>query len=176
MDADAAKYRKVVEKLNDALDGLEESLEPLLAKPMSETLTGMTGALDQAKLNVLVPYMVHDLIFIYLKTIGVDPKTHAVVAELERIKQYFAKIKQAEDPEKRRLAIDREAAGRFIKHAIAQAKAAEQRDATAAQKQEEGMDVDGAEQAESSTGTGAKRRRPAFDPFAGVLIPIYFCT
>lgn len=63
MDADAAKYRKVVEKLNDALDGLEESLEPLLAKPMSETLTGMTAALDQAKLNVLVPYMVHDLIF-----------------------------------------------------------------------------------------------------------------
>jgi hypothetical protein len=58
---------------------------------------------------------------VYLKTRGVDPKTHPVVQELvssaiflvrhiishtscppkERVKQYFDKIKEAEDPAKR---------------------------------------------------------------------------
>lgn len=39
------------------------------------------------------------------------------------MRQYFDKIKSAEDSEeKKRLGIDKAAAGRFIKHAIAQAK------------------------------------------------------
>jgi len=38
------------------------------------------------------------------------------------VRQYFDKIKDAEDPAKRQFAIDRAAANRFIKHAIAQAK------------------------------------------------------
>jgi len=38
------------------------------------------------------------------------------------VRQYFDKIKDAEDPAKRQLAIDKVAASRFIKHAIAQAK------------------------------------------------------
>jgi len=38
------------------------------------------------------------------------------------VRQYFDKIKDAEDPAKRQLAIDKVVASRFIKHAIAQAK------------------------------------------------------
>ena len=34
----------------------------------------------------------------YLKTVGVDPNTHEVSAELERIKRYYGKIQAAENP------------------------------------------------------------------------------
>ncbi|RDX51191.1 C1D-domain-containing protein [Lentinus brumalis] len=107
--------------LNDSLDDLEDQLEPLLSQTLPESLLPLE-TIQQVKLNVAIPYLVYDLIFIYLKTRGIDPKTHPVVAELDRVRQYFDKIKNAEDPEKRKTAVDKAAANRFIKHAIAQAK------------------------------------------------------
>ncbi|KAI0095229.1 hypothetical protein BDY19DRAFT_1044799 [Irpex rosettiformis] len=107
--------------LDDSLDELEAQLEPLFAQTLPETIIGL-DKIQQAKLQVDLPYLVYDLVFIYLKTKGVDPKTHPVITELDRIRQYFGKIKDAEDPEKRRLAVDKGVANRFIKHAIAQVK------------------------------------------------------
>ncbi|KAL1951352.1 hypothetical protein VTO73DRAFT_501 [Trametes versicolor] len=108
-----------LDSLNDSLDDLEERLEPLLAQTLPESLLSLE-TIQQVKLNVALPYLVYDLVFIYLKTRGIDPKTHPVVAELDRVRQYFDKIKNAEDPEKRKTAVDKAAANRFIKHAIAQ--------------------------------------------------------
>ncbi|KAM5532258.1 hypothetical protein V8D89_014097 [Ganoderma adspersum] len=120
--ADAAdKLLAKLATLNNSLDDLEEKLEPLLAQTLPESLLPLE-TIQQVKLNVALPYLVYDLIFIYLKTRGIDPKSHPVVAELDRVRQYFDKIKNAEDPEKRKTAVDRGAANRFIKHAIAQAK------------------------------------------------------
>ncbi|KAK7686685.1 hypothetical protein QCA50_010285 [Cerrena zonata] len=115
------KIRARVSTLTKSLDELEAKLEPLLAQSLPETLVGLEP-IQQAKLQVAIPYLVYDLIFIYLKTKGVDPKTHPVIKELDRIRQYFDKIKNAEDPEKRRTTVDKAAANRFIKHAIAQVK------------------------------------------------------
>ncbi|OJT12042.1 Nuclear nucleic acid-binding protein C1D [Trametes pubescens] len=111
-----------LDSLNDSLDDLEERLEPLLAQTLPESLLPL-DTIQQVKLNVALPYLVYDLIFIYLKTRGIDPKTHPVVAELDRVRQYFDKIKNAEDPEKRKTTVDKAAANRFIKHAIAQVRA-----------------------------------------------------
>lgn len=63
MNADTARHRNTLSKLTDAFDELEDALEPLLSKPLAETATGLPGPLDRAKLNALVPYMVHDLLF-----------------------------------------------------------------------------------------------------------------
>ncbi|KAH9932004.1 Sas10/Utp3/C1D family-domain-containing protein [Epithele typhae] len=119
MEDSAEKLLTKVASLNDCLDDLEEKLQPLLAQTLPESLLPL-DTMQQVKLNVAIPYLVYDLIFIYLKTRGVDPKTHPVVAELERVKQYFDKIKNAEDPEKRKSVLDKAAANRFIRHAIAQ--------------------------------------------------------
>jgi len=57
----------------------------------------------------------------YLKLHGVAVKEHAVFRELTRVKQYFEKIKEAEEgPAKRRenLSLNKQAAGRFIKQAL----------------------------------------------------------
>ncbi|KAI0334338.1 hypothetical protein GY45DRAFT_1269944 [Cubamyces sp. BRFM 1775] len=122
MSDDAEKLLAKLDLLNDSLDVLEEKLEPLLSQTLPETLLPLE-TIQQVKLNVAIPYLVYDLVFIYLKTRGIDPKTHPVVAELDRVRQYFDKIKNAEDPEKRKNAVDKAAANRFIKHAIAQVRA-----------------------------------------------------
>jgi exosome complex protein LRP1 len=49
----------------------------------------------------------------------VNAKEHAVFKELTRVKQYFEKIKALETvPEKRKMTVDKQAAGRFIKHGL----------------------------------------------------------
>ncbi|KAF9245692.1 Sas10/Utp3/C1D family-domain-containing protein [Melanogaster broomeanus] len=119
---DSTQIRSRLAKLNKSLDELESQLEPLFSQSLPETLLGL-DTIQQAKLQVIIPYVVYDLVFVYLKSRGVDPKTHPVVNELERIRQYFDKIKDAEESDqKRKVGIDKAAAGRFIKHAIAQAK------------------------------------------------------
>ncbi|KAL5534035.1 hypothetical protein ACEPAG_495 [Sanghuangporus baumii] len=122
MTSSIKKQTNKVTALSESLRELEEKLEPLFSKPLPDTLSSL-DTLQQAKLQVLLPYLINDLIFIYLKTRGIDPKTHTVVSELERVKQYFEKIKDAEQSnQKRTTEIDKAAAGRFIKHAISEAK------------------------------------------------------
>lgn len=124
MAPDEDKLRAKVANLNASLDELESQLEPLFTKSLPETLVALE-TIQQAKLQVVLPYVLYDLVFVYLKTRGIDPRTHPVISELDRVRQYFDKIKSAEDSEeKKRLGIDKAAAGRFIKHAIAQAKLA----------------------------------------------------
>ena len=57
----------------------------------------------------------------YLRLNGVNAKEHSVFRELTRVKQYFEKIKTVEsgDTSKKSMTVDKAAAGRFIKHALA---------------------------------------------------------
>nr|CRX79003.1 hypothetical protein [Leucosporidium scottii] len=111
--------------LSTSLTTLEESLAPLLSTPLDQLLAGPSGSegvepLLQARLEVLTGYVVHDLIWIYCRTAGVDPNTHPVLQELLRLKSYFDKLKNAEEPvvEKGRPHLDKAAATRFINAAI----------------------------------------------------------
>ncbi|GAA5859780.1 hypothetical protein JCM8547_007024 [Rhodosporidiobolus lusitaniae] len=117
--------------LSASLGDLESALEPLLSKPLSDLVdSAQDEPLVQARAQVLASYIVHDLIWVYLKTAGVEPSNHSVMEEIERLKGYFGKLKQAEtgapppaDPSKPRMQIDRAAANRFISAAINSAKA-----------------------------------------------------
>ncbi|KAI6048049.1 hypothetical protein EDC04DRAFT_2556139 [Pisolithus marmoratus] len=137
MSTDATKIRKKIAKLNKHLDELESQLEPLFSQPLAETLVTL-DTIQQAKMQVIIPYVVYDLVFVYLKARGIDPMTHPVVRELDRVRVYFDKIKSAEQSDqKRKLGLDKEAADRFIKHAIAQATNAK----SAEDEREESMDA-----------------------------------
>ncbi|CED84258.1 DNA-binding protein C1D involved in regulation of double-strand break repair [Phaffia rhodozyma] len=108
-----------IDELASSLSAFDsEFMNPLLARPLKETLAQMSTEMDKAKLLVNIVYVLLDLIWIYLRTKGIDPESHPVIPELERIKSYFAKVKNAENPEKRRFELDRQAASRFIKSAL----------------------------------------------------------
>ncbi|GAA5841908.1 hypothetical protein JCM11251_005417 [Rhodosporidiobolus azoricus] len=118
-------------QLSTSLTALETALEPLLAKPLEEHLAAAQDEpLVQARMQVLASYVVHDLIWVYLKAAGVEPSTHPVMEEIERLKGYFGKLKQAEggappaaEASKPRMQVDRAAANRFISAAINSGKA-----------------------------------------------------
>ncbi|KAI9927981.1 hypothetical protein AWENTII_012356 [Aspergillus wentii] len=116
---DPVDLMPLLEQLDDNVDDLEEALQPILERQVSETSKKLP-VLDKAKLHVLVTYALESLIFSYLRLHGVNAKEHPVFRELTRVKQYFEKIKALEtEPEKRTMTLDKQAAGRFIKHGLA---------------------------------------------------------
>jgi exosome complex protein LRP1 len=133
---EAADLLPLLEQLDDNVDDLEEVLKPILESPVSETSKKLP-VLDKAKFHVLVTYALESLIFCmalwlsfylsrlangviaYLRLHGVNAKEHPVFRELTRVKQYFGKIQALEaEPEQRTMTLDKEAAGRFIKHGL----------------------------------------------------------
>lgn len=117
MDSDA--FKADVNQLDALLDGLEQSLQPLLSNPVSATASKIP-LLDKAKLYTLTTYAIESLLFSAIRLDGQDAKDHAVFKELARIKQYFDKIKAVEEagvkPTSR---LDKDAAQRMIKHGLA---------------------------------------------------------
>ncbi|PBP17536.1 hypothetical protein BUE80_DR011541 [Diplocarpon rosae] len=116
---DSSKVMSLLEALDDEIDDLEESLEPLLKTVLSESASKLP-LLDKAKLYVLVTYAIESMLFSYLRLHGVNAREHPVFKELTRVKQYFDKIKAVENPVERTMAIDKAAAARFIKAGLAQ--------------------------------------------------------
>mmetsp|Transcript_28722 Transcript_28722/g.45034 ORF Transcript_28722/g.45034 Transcript_28722/m.45034 type:complete len:149 (-) Transcript_28722:1442-1888(-) len=102
--------------LEEAMTKLEQELEPALNTNW-DTLTGDLEALDKAKLNLMIAYAADSLFFLYLKTQGQDPTQHPISEEVERVKSYLVKLKDAVSPAEReqaRLRLNKEAAARFI--------------------------------------------------------------
>ncbi|KAG4434762.1 hypothetical protein IFR05_009753 [Cadophora sp. M221] len=110
---DSTKVMSLLETLDDEIDDLEESLQPLLKSALAETASKLP-LLDKAKLYVLATYAIESMLFSYLRLNGVKAREHPVFKELTRVKQYFDKIKAIETPVERTVAVDKAAAARFI--------------------------------------------------------------
>ncbi|KAK5679338.1 hypothetical protein LTS10_008153 [Elasticomyces elasticus] len=109
----------LVEDMSGNIDDLEEALAPILKTALSAS-TSKLPLLDKAKLYVLATYAIESILFSALRLNGVDAKAHPVFQELNRVKEYFAKIKTAENAgTKRSTVVNKEAAGRFIKQGLA---------------------------------------------------------
>lgn len=59
---DCSKVLNLLNDLDDQLDGLEESLNPLLQAPLSVTASKLP-LLDKAKLYVLITYAIESMLF-----------------------------------------------------------------------------------------------------------------
>ncbi|KAJ4416062.1 hypothetical protein N0V82_006985 [Gnomoniopsis sp. IMI 355080] len=105
-------------QLDGDIDKMEETMKPLIAN-LAE-IAAKLPLLDKAKLYVLAVYTIETLLFNALRLQGIDAKTHPIFTELTRVKQYFAKIKTAEEPPATRSnTLDTQAAIRFIKADLA---------------------------------------------------------
>ncbi|EFR02549.1 exosome-associated family protein [Nannizzia gypsea CBS 118893] len=119
MATEATDLTPLLEQLEDDIDDLEDALGPLLERGLTATAQKLP-LLDKAKLHILLTYSIESLIFSYLRLNDVDAKEHPVFRELKRVRQYHDKIKTLEaPPEKRTMTLDKQAAGRFIKHGLA---------------------------------------------------------
>ncbi|KAK2841681.1 hypothetical protein FQN49_006015 [Arthroderma sp. PD_2] len=119
MSMETADLTPLLEQLEDDIDDIEDALEPLLEHGLTATSQKLP-LMEKAKLHVLLTYSIESLIFSYLRLNDVDAKEHPVFKELLRVRQYHDKIKTLETPpEKRTMTLDKQAAGRFIKHGLA---------------------------------------------------------
>ncbi|EKX49403.1 hypothetical protein GUITHDRAFT_67864 [Guillardia theta CCMP2712] len=107
-----------LDKIDSALDNLETALEPILATPW-DTLNACLEPVQRAKLNLMIAYTIDSLFFLYLKTQqGIATEEHQVNEELARVKSYMSKLKDAtaaQENEKSKLKLNKDAAARFIK-------------------------------------------------------------
>ena len=62
MADDTSKFKSKLSVLSASLSQLESTLEPLLAKSLPETTLAL-DTIQQAKLQVAIPYIVYDLVF-----------------------------------------------------------------------------------------------------------------
>jgi hypothetical protein len=131
MDLDTENVRGQLLDLDDALDAVDGSLLPLKLTgdyPALDSKTskldhylkeGDIAPLDRAKLLVTLSYAIDSLLFCLLKVQGTETESHVIMRELERIKQYVGKIKAAASKgQASRSAVDKEAAGRMVGHAL----------------------------------------------------------
>ncbi|KAK5164336.1 uncharacterized protein LTR77_010032 [Saxophila tyrrhenica] len=116
---DDTDLQPLLEDLTGNIDDLEETLAPLLKTALSQS-TSKLPLLDKAKAYVLATYAIESILFSSLRLNGVDAKSHPVFQELARVKEYFAKIKTAENGgSKPTSTLNKDAAGRFVKHGLA---------------------------------------------------------
>mmetsp|Transcript_51982 Transcript_51982/g.123757 ORF Transcript_51982/g.123757 Transcript_51982/m.123757 type:complete len:253 (-) Transcript_51982:20-778(-) len=120
-----------------ALSRVEGRLSGLLRLRSSEVLRHLSP-LESAEFQVTMVYAVASIYYCHLLAQGFDPKDHPIRQELERIQLYFNKVRTtvtdvaARDQEKERLRVDTDVANRMLRHYVAAAEAANQRQRQAA--------------------------------------------
>lgn len=71
MAASTGKVSAKISALESSLDDLEAQLEPLFAQTLPESVVGLEK-IEQAKLQVALPYVVYDLVFSKLRVFRVE--------------------------------------------------------------------------------------------------------
>ncbi|KAG2761132.1 hypothetical protein JG687_00007746 [Phytophthora cactorum] len=107
--------------VEQTLAAVEEHLAVFKQTSM-EDFVATLSPLERAKVQVSLAYTINALLFVFLKTQGVSSKdirqTH-VKQELERVKAFIKKIKEAEELAKGpKLVLDKDASKRFIHKAL----------------------------------------------------------
>ncbi|XP_068683225.1 nuclear nucleic acid-binding protein C1D-like isoform X2 [Montipora foliosa] len=106
-----------LETFHEALGKVEDVFKPLLETSVDEMKEKM-NPLESAKLDLVVAYAVNSMFWMYLTTQGVNPREHPVKSELDRIKRYMCKVKEATEKKEASMRIDKGAAQRFVKSAL----------------------------------------------------------
>ncbi|XP_076443142.1 nuclear nucleic acid-binding protein C1D-like [Babylonia areolata] len=114
---------------DSAVSQLESTLQPLLSTSYTDLIDKL-GPLDAAKLDLVAVYSINSLFWMYLNVCGVNPKDHPVKNELERIRSYMSRIKEAQDA-MNKPKLDKAAAKRFVKHSLWQKEVARKEESSA---------------------------------------------
>eukprot|EP00039_Didymoeca_costata_P025764 m.14190 g.14190 ORF g.14190 m.14190 type:complete len:188 (+) comp5033_c0_seq2:302-865(+) len=111
---------ETLKRFQEALDGTSEELGALLNTPIAELRKQSAGPLEAAELDLSFAFAINSLFWTYIRLCGDDPKDHPVNRELVRIKEYMKKVQQLKSPpEEPNLRVDKGAAKRFVKAALA---------------------------------------------------------
>lgn len=106
--------------IQEKLQNLHDSIEKI-TKLLDTALKADTSQLSKKEkidYDLFLTYALNTLYWMYLRTRGEDPVKNEVKNQLNRIKEYMFKAKQAHERQTVRPRIDQPAAKRFVKHGI----------------------------------------------------------
>mmetsp|Transcript_48986 Transcript_48986/g.116517 ORF Transcript_48986/g.116517 Transcript_48986/m.116517 type:complete len:294 (-) Transcript_48986:13-894(-) len=132
MSVIASESQAKVANTTAALGKVEAQLSGLLKLRVSDVLRNL-APLESAEFQVTMLYAVASIYYCHLLAQGFDPKDHPIRQELDRIQLYFNKVRNtvvavaARSEERGRLSLDAEVANRMLRHYVAAAEAANQR-------------------------------------------------
>ncbi len=88
-----------------------------VGRSRADLLEGL-GALQRAKVDVSSAFAINSLVWMLLKTRGVDPKDTDAKAEVDRVRAAIQRLKEVEVRAARPTRVDAEAAKRFVKSGL----------------------------------------------------------
>ncbi|GES77412.1 nuclear nucleic acid-binding protein C1D [Rhizophagus clarus] len=115
------KIRNTLSELEGGFNDVDSLLEPLLSLPLSE-LASSLGPIDRARLYLLYGYTLNSLISLFLELKGQDSKIKILEEQYRRIQDCSEKITNTVNPPQPSLSLNRDAASRFVKHALSNVK------------------------------------------------------
>ncbi|KFM59935.1 Nuclear nucleic acid-binding protein C1D, partial [Stegodyphus mimosarum] len=110
---------EIVDQLQDfhqSMKNMEEVLKPLKEININSTDLKLSP-LEKARLNLTCGYALNSLFWMYLVTLGIDPKEHKIKEELERYKNFMGRVQEIADKDKAPV-LNKEAAQRFVRNAL----------------------------------------------------------
>ncbi|GBM12831.1 Nuclear nucleic acid-binding protein C1D [Araneus ventricosus] len=110
---------EIIDKLQNfhqSLEKMQEILSPLITTNINSTDVEIEP-LDKARLNLIGGYALNSLFWMYLNTLGIDPKEHSVKGELEKYKSFMKTVKEIADKSKAPV-LNKGAASRFVRNAL----------------------------------------------------------
>lgn len=115
LDEELLKDEELIKNIQN-LDCSILNIETLLESQMNVDCTSLSVE-DKIKHDLLIAFTLNSLYWMYLRLDGVDPSTHNIKRELDRIKTTMDMAKGAM-AKKDMLRVNKDAAGRFVKHAL----------------------------------------------------------
>ena len=93
-----------IKDFQGSLSDLEAVLRPLLVSSRSDLHGGDDStltAMEKARLDCLSAFAMNSLVWVWMRTKGINPKDTEVKSELDRVKKTMARLKEIQDQEKR---------------------------------------------------------------------------
>lgn len=107
-----------VKNFQDSLKKVNEIFDTFHSKPLQDLVTeNDLDALSKAKLDCTSAFAVNNLVWMWLRTKGENPKESGVLAEIERVKKSMMRLKEIQEKSKR-VPVDSQAAKRLVKGSL----------------------------------------------------------
>ncbi|EFA08579.1 Nuclear nucleic acid-binding protein C1D-like Protein [Tribolium castaneum] len=114
---DLSEDKAIQTKLSNFHSSVEK-IEKIIEISSSPDIYDKLTTKEKVDYDLFMAYTLNTLFWLYLKTKGEDPTKSEIKNQLNRVKQYMVKAKEAHERQVLRPRIDCGAAGRFIKHGI----------------------------------------------------------
>nr|CAH7761888.1 unnamed protein product [Callosobruchus chinensis] len=114
---DLSEDKEIQAKLQNFHENIQK-IEEIINLAVTSDIYSNLSLKEKIDYDLFMAYALNTLYWLYLKTKNVDPNKNEIKNQLQRIKEYMIKAKQAHERQTIRPRLDKPAANRFVKHGL----------------------------------------------------------